>query len=359
MTPLESADIEIESLALGGDGVGRLPDGRTVFVPFSAPGDTVRVRLTISKPRFARGEVLDILEPSDGREDPPCRYYRQCAGCQYQHITYEAELQAKEQQVRDAILRIGKLDPGAVRPIIASPERYGYRNRITLHLQDGVTGFYGIDNRRIIPIHQCLIAHEQINRQLSSTSKTRSGGPDRRVTLKTDGTTAGFSQANLFLQEKLRAAVLDLAPKQGLTFIEGYAGNGWFTTILADRFEHTISIEKDPRLVARAQQALSSHTKIECLTGDCENWLPELLAQHGKGIDFLLLDPPRDGLSVRIREVVTLSTARALTYVSCNPATLARDLRELSARWKVLSIQPLDMFPATAHIECVAYLEPA
>lgn len=356
MKPSDTAEIRIESLALGGDGVGRLPDGRTVFVPFTAPGDTVRIRLILTKPRFARGELIDLLESSDAREEPPCRYYRQCAGCQYQHLSYEKELETKEQQVRDAVLRIGKLDPATVRPMIPSPQRYGYRNRITLHQQDGRTGFYGMDNRRIIPVDRCLLAHEQINRQLSAG--IRSGGPDRRLTLKTDGTSAGFSQANLFLQEQLQSTVLNLAPEKGQTFIEGYAGNGWFTSVLANRFVQTVTIEQDPRLVAQAKKVCAGQPEIECLVGDCEHWLPDVLAHHGRAVDFLLLDPPRDGLSVRVREALALSDARSLVYVSCNPATLARDLRAISTRWHLISIQPLDMFPATAHIECVAYLEP-
>jgi 23S rRNA (uracil1939-C5)-methyltransferase len=335
--------------------VGRLPDGRVIFVPWTAPGDRLLVRLTESKKRYARGEALKRIETSSAREEPPCCHYGVCAGCQYQHLTYEAELRAKEQQVRDAVQRIGKLDPDCVRPIIPSPQRYGYRNRITLHRRDGITGFFGKDNRSIIPIKKCWLADDEINRQLASGSSQE--GPDRRMTLKTRGTGAGFSQANLCLQADLRKTVERMAPPSGKVFLEGYAGNGWLTEVLAGRFQTTKAVELDQRLIEMARKKFASEPAVEFLAGECEHWLPELLQKYAADLDLLLLDPPREGLSPRLQEAVALCRAKTILYVSCNPATLARDLRQLGKA--VEAIQPLDMFPATAHVECVAHLLPA
>jgi 23S rRNA (uracil1939-C5)-methyltransferase len=309
VTTLSETEIRIESLALGGDGIGKLSDGRIIFIPFTAIGDRVRVRVTVSKEKFARGEVTEILEEAPGREQPPCPYYEMCAGCQYQHLNYEEELRAKEQQVRDAVQRIGKIDPACVQPIIASPQRYGYRNRITLHRQEGIVGFYGQDNRKIISIDRCELADASINQQLQSRDLSR--GPDQRLTLRTSETGAGFSQANLHLQDELLQIVCKAAPKEGKILIEGYAGNGWFTEALAQRFQQTIAIELDQRLVEMARKKFSENTNVEILSGECEHWLPELIDKHGASVDLLLLDPPRTGLSQRITDVVSIAPAGA------------------------------------------------
>ncbi len=133
----ETIELTIEKVIFGGDGLARLQQGFVVFVPFAAEGDRVRVAITERKAHHARGEIVEILQPGAARENPPCPYYAKCGGCQYQHLTYAEECRLKENQVREAFARVGKLPDAPILPIIASPNPYGYRNRITVHAESG------------------------------------------------------------------------------------------------------------------------------------------------------------------------------------------------------------------------------
>jgi len=351
----EHIRLSIESLALGGDGIARHPDGRVVFIPFVAAGDQVLVEIIESKTKFCRGKVVEVIAPGPDREEPQCNYYGRCGGCQYQHLNYQAELAAKQQQVQDSLRRIGKLDNVKVKPMIASPLPYGYRNRITVHRLNRKIGFRGVDSNTFIPIKECKIANDVINQQLSEPGLNF--GQDRRVTLRSEeveGT--GFFQANTLLLDQFRTLVHQALPSNGETLLEGYGGVGWLTKKLAARYEKILSVESDGRAVAAGQKEIPSG--FELIHGPCEEEIPRLVRLYGQHIDAVLMDPPRDGLAKEVTESLAHIKQGKFVYVSCNPATLARDLSRLSQDWKVEWVQPIDMFPRTAHIECISLCSP-
>lgn len=250
--PPDLFDVSIESLALGGDGIGHLPDGRVVFVPFSAPGDQVRVRLTESKKRFARGRIREILEPSPARRDPPCPYFGTCGGCQYQHIAYEEECRQKQQQIHDTLTRLGGVDAGRILDLIPCPERYGYRNRVTVQRKDNAIGFVSVRGNSVVDIGQCLLAEPRINEKLSDLRKAPR--PGDRFSLRSEGVVGeGFFQVNRFMNQRLLDEVERQAPPSGRLLLEGYAGTGWLTRTLAPRFDQVITVEWDSRCVEKGK----------------------------------------------------------------------------------------------------------
>lgn len=325
-----------------------------VFVPFTAEGDHVRVRITDRKAHHARGEVVEILQPGAGRENPPCIYYARCGGCQYQHLSYTEECRLKENQVREAFARMAKLPDAPVRPIIASPNAYGYRNRITVHAESGRVGFRGVNGRELVDVQECLLARPAVNVELN---RLRSGKPmDGHYSLR-DATIppSGFFQANHELHGTLRDLVSAALPEQGETLLEGYCGGGFFTEIIADRFQRVVAVDSDPRTLRDAYRL--DLKNVEWVESDAALALPEALralTEESAQATSVLVDPPREGLPVRLTEQLCLDRVAHLVYVSCDPATLARDARMLAKSYRLVFVQPVDLFPRTAQIECVS-----
>jgi 23S rRNA (uracil1939-C5)-methyltransferase len=352
-TPHEAFELTIRSVAFGGDGVARLPDGRVVFVPFTLPGERVRARVVPQHRRLARARVEAVLEAPPGRVDPPCPYFQHCGGCQYQHASYPAELACKQAQVGEVLQRIGGVDPSRILPVIPSPEPYGYRNRITLHQHHGRIGFLALDNRTVIDIQQCLLAGPEVREQMD---RLRAARPPftRRTLFSRNVPGPGFFQNNRFLLDRLQQLVADALRPGGPMLIEGYAGTGWLSRAAAPCFEKILGVESDARAVAAAAPHLPAH--VQLLHGRCEDLLPRLLEEHAPQLAAVLVDPPRTGLPAPVRQALAGCPARRLAYLSCQPATLARDLRDLTNCWNLESVQPVDLFPRTAHIECLAVL---
>ena len=350
-------EVAIEKVIFGGDGLARLSQGFVVFVPFTAEGDHVRIRVTERKAHHARGEIVEILQPGLGRATAPCSYYGTCGGCQYQHLDYVEECRLKENQVREAFARVGKLPEALVLPIIASPSPYGYRNRITVHAEAGRVGFRGVNGRDLIDIRECLLARSDVNTQLE---RLRADRPAEGHYSLRDGTVppSGFFQANHDQRETLRGLIASALPERGATLIEGYCGGGFFTEIVAKRFERVLAIDNDERTLRDARRL--DLPNVEWREGDAAFILPEelraLTDATGKETS-VLVDPPREGLPVRLAEALCLDPVAHLTYVSCDPATLARDARMLSKTYRLVSVQPIDLFPRTAQIECVCVWE--
>ena len=292
-----------------------------MFVPFTAEGERVKVRVTERKAHHARAQVVEILAPSAQRETPPCPYYGQCGGCQYQHVSYEEECRLKEQQVREAFLRVGKMEQPPVLPMIPSPHPYHYRNRITVHAEDGKVGFRSVSGRELVDIRVCLLAREPINVELT---RLRTAQPVPGHYSLRDATIppSGFFQANHDLREPLCQLIAQAVPAQGHALLEGYCGGGFFTAAVAPRFAQVVAVDNDRRTLRDAQRlALPNVTWTE---GDAAFVLPEeLRARRGQGIT-VLLDPPREGLPLRLAEALVLDPVPRLVYVSCDPATLAR-----------------------------------
>jgi 23S rRNA (uracil1939-C5)-methyltransferase len=360
----EIIEVTIEKVIFGGDGLARISQGFVVFVPFAAEGDRARVRITERKAHHARGEIVEILQPGPARENPPCPYYAKCGGCQYQHLTYAEECRLKENQVREAFARVGKLPDAPILPIIAGSP-YGYRNRITVHAESGRIGFRGVNGRDLIDIKECLLARPEVNAQLARVREKGNRLADGHYSLR-DATVppSGFFQANHELRETLRGLIAQALPERGGTLLEGYCGGGFFTEIVAGRFERVLAVDNDPRTLRDAHRLPLAN--VEWREADVAFVLPEeLRALAGAAAKetsvqketSVLVDPPREGLPVRLAEALCLDPVAHLVYVSCDPATLARDARMLAKTYRLVSVQPIDLFPRTAQIECVSVWE--
>jgi len=334
-------DLKIEDIAFGGKGVAR-EQGKAVFVPYTIEHETVSAEIVREKKQFAEAELIDVKESSPHRVTPPCPYFGSCGGCAYQHIDYEHQLAIKWHQVRDVLQRIGKLKDIPMRPIIPSPEQYGYRNRITVHAQDGVIGFFRRDSHRLIDIERCAIAHDEVNRALAELRA------QPRV----------FSQTNDAVANALRDLIDTLAAPNQQLLIDAYCGVGFFAKALLDKFERVIGIDWDRFAIEAARR--NATAKEIYIAGDVDLAVGRLrLIVPGFRTEktTLLVDPPAAGLSATMRRAIVDLPPATLIYVSCDPATLARDLRELQEKFTIESVTPLDMFPQTAEIEVAVHLQ--
>src|SRR5437867_8146919 len=356
-------DLKIEDVAFGGKGVAR-EKGKAVFVPYTIEGETVSAEIVREKKQFAEAEFVEVKQASPDRVEPQCPYFGRCGGCAYQHMSYEHQLAIKWRQVRDALERIGKLKDVPMRPIIPSPEQYGYRNRITVHAQEGVIGFFRRDSHRLIDIEHCPISRGGVNRALAEL-RTQPHVRDGHYTMRASANARVFSQTNDAVAKTLRDLVVDLVPANQQLLIDAYCGSGLFAKALLDKFERVIGIDWDKFAIAAARE--NATDKETYIAGDVETELTRsdgFLAVEGEARRLgsrrsltLIVDPPATGLSQNVRKAIIDLAPTTLIYVSCNPPTLARDLRELQDKFIIESVTPLDMFPQTAEIEVVAHLQ--
>jgi tRNA/tmRNA/rRNA uracil-C5-methylase (TrmA/RlmC/RlmD family) len=362
-------DLRIEDVAFGGKGVAR-EQGKAVFVPFTIEGELVSAEIVREKKQFAEAELVEVREPSPHRVQPKCPYFGRCGGCAYQHIDYEHQLAIKFRQVRNVLQRIGKLKDVPMRPIVPSPLPYGYRNRITVHVQDGVVGFFRRDSHRLIDIEQCPISMDEVNRALAELRASRPR--DGHYTLRAESGPRVFSQTNDAVASALRDLIARLIPPGQQLLIDAYCGAGFFAKALLEKFERIIGIDWDRFAIAAAQT--NATPKETYIAGDVDAELQKVGAVHlnrpprGNHVGdgrlgsiaptlTLIVDPPATGLSGSARKAIVDLTPATFIYVSCNPATLARDLKELGEKFKIESVTPLDMFPQTAEIEVVVHLQ--
>ena len=358
-------DLKIEDIAFGGKGVGR-EQGKAVFVPYTIEGELVSAEIVREKKQFAEAELVEVKANSPHRVIPECPYFGRCGGCVYQHIDYEHQLAVKWRQVRDVLQRIGKLKDIPMRPMVASPKQYEYRNRITVHVQDGVIGFFRRDSHRLIDIERCPISCDEVNRELTDL---RRGNPrDGHYTLRASSSRRVFSQTNNQVADTLRDLIVDLVPPDQDLLIDAYCGAGFFAKALLSKFERLVGIDWDKFAIAAAKE--SATDKETYIAGDVAEELQQVGAVHPARalVDeihrgqlgsiaptTLIVDPPATGLSANVRHAILGLLPTTLIYVSCNPATLARDLRELQEKFTIHSVTPLDMFPQTAEIEVAVH----
>ncbi len=390
----ELREIEVESLAYGGAGVGRT-SGQVIFVPLTAPGDRALVEVTEVKDRFLRGRIREIQLPSPDRAEHLCGSYGKCGGCHYQHLEYEKQIYWKQAQVNDALVRIGGLDSPPLAPIIPSPMIYHYRGKADFHAAKDTdhrfrVGFHQEESNLMVEIDTCEIADWSINSALRSVREDIGAGkipslpprlpiwssPDGKglICMNAKGTVVrqvkdrflsvpatGFFQANLYLVNRLVELVVELSALEGSeTVVDCYCGSGLFSLFLADRAGRLFGIEADVAALNLARRNLTLAGRKEALffAGDVGRALRERFLREEIKIDVLVLDPPRPGLAKEVMAGIFSLRPCRLVYVSCNPATLARDIKHLTAGGYLLrSLHPLDMFPQTAHIEVVALLE--
>ena len=349
---MRTVDLKIEDVAFGGKGVAR-ENGKAVFIPFTIDGESVSAKITREKKQFAEAELVDLRETSSHRVEPPCPYFGQCGGCAYQHIDYAHQLAIKSRQVHDVLQRIGKLKDVPMRSIIPSPLPYAYRNRITVHAENGVIGYFRRDSHRLIDVERCPIAMDEVNRELTDLRARDLG--DGHYTLRARSGPRVFSQTNDGVANALRDLIVELMPPNQDLLIDAFCGAGSFTKALVDKFNRVVGIDWDRFAIAAALETAGA--KETYIAGDVDANLNSILGQSDADQTAVIVDPPAVGLSAHARKTIVDLAPATLIYVSCNPATLARDLAELQQQFKIESVTPLDMFPQTAEIEVVVQLQ--
>ncbi len=402
LAALDELELTIDQLVAGGDGLGRY-EGIPIFVPRSAPGDRLRVRLTERRPDYGRAEIVDVLEAGPGRREPPCPFFAQCGGCDLQHLDDTLQTQLKVQALADTLRRLGRLD-GLPEIQLRTGDAWGYRLRTQLQVEAtderARIGYFARRSHELVAIDRCPILVPELEAQLTQLPKPlrdlqATGRVPRRLDLcaGNDGRLSsapvveGLPQGEVMLtfEDKAGTAATGstfgpleyiydarsffqahrgllatlvgeaVGPWQGGTAIDLYAGVGLFAMPLARRYQKVIAVEAErvsARFARRNARRNDVQSKVEVVGQAVETWIPEI----PEGVDRVLVDPPRAGLAGRVRGVLLQRLPPRITYVSCHPATLARDLRHLSKNYSVESITALDMFPQTGHLETVVQL---
>jgi tRNA/tmRNA/rRNA uracil-C5-methylase (TrmA/RlmC/RlmD family) len=362
-------NLTISDIAFGGEGVARVEDF-VVFVPFVALGEVVEAEVTELKKRFARARLVRVVAPSPDRVEPLCPHFGQCGGCQYQHLAYPAQIRLKHKQISDLFERLGGFDPKLIAPMIPCPQPYGYRNRIMIRSQwdkfkQGLNiGFIRADNRLVVDLEECKIAEPALNEQIKRVRAhpPPKGGIKVVLRIPPEGWEVppdSFFQNNFFLLPGLVQVVRDRLRQGGTRhLLDVYCGVGFFGIELGDLVESFVGVEYDRLAIqaARHNLAARARTNGEFVAGAAEEVLPALLTRFSAPATTVLLDPPRKGCPPQMLQLLRETRPAQIIYVSCHPATMARDLNVLCAQdvFELAQVVPLDMFPNTQHVECVA-----
>ena len=439
--PAELFELTLTTLTYGGDALGRLDDPRTgpvghaVFVPFGLPGERVRIRLTEEKRGFARGELVEVLDASPDRVTPRCKHFftplapdpslnpqgmeaggreGACGGCQYQHMSYEAQIKAKAEILRDQLQRIGKIENPRVRPTVASPNPWNYRNHVQFHLtKKGELGYVrgspgSKQSGSVLAIEECHLPEPSINAlwpQLEFEPDTGIG----RVSLRagTDGelmllleshspdtpeleieagisvvhtfeessvviagadhitihvldrnfhvSAPSFFQVNTLMAEKIVRHLLTNLPIIPTTnLLDVYCGVGLFSAFLAPGCKRIIGVESSPSACDDYILNLDEFDNVDLYEGRAEDVILHLEIKP----DVVLVDPPRAGLERGALDGILRLNPRTVAYVSCDPSTLARDAgRLINGGFHLVDVTPFDLFPQTSHIESISIFE--
>lgn len=347
--------IKIEKLTHGGSGIGEI-DGKKVFVPFSAPGDLLDVEIIDDHDSFAVAQVVSLEEESPCRVTPKCPVFGKCGGCQWQHISYESQLKWKKIILSDSLERIGKIENPNVLNTLPSPKEWNYRNRIQLHIDSkGHVGFYRPNSKEIVEFDECVIAEDKLNHELK-LNRTEFSKRDRGVALRLNDDDESFAQINTGQNENLKKLIIEwLKDRPNEIICELHAGSGNFTFELAKIAKRVVASDIDGRAIRTAvekQQRLDIRN-IEFVCAPANRATKRL---HGL-CDAVLVDPPRKGCAEAIDAIVALKP-KTILYISCNPATLARDISTLKTHgFELVKTLPVDMFPQTFHIESLSILQ--
>ena len=371
LAPGQTIEAVVQDLAFGGEGVARFQDF-VVFIPLVIPGERVRAEVVEIKQNFARARLTQLLEPSPARVKPPCPYFGDCGGCQYQHIQYERQVELKHKQVVDLLQRVGGLTHARVEPVAPCPQPYGYRNRIMVRSQWNkqqqrlLLGYLGADNRRVVDIEQCLLADPRLNEQLHQARRQPPprGGLKVMLRLEPEGWEVppdSFFQTNFHALPLLLEAVRRALQQGGAAYlVDAYCGVGFFALSCADLVQHFLGVEVDRAAIRAARRNARQHgvTNGEFFAARTEDLLPDILLRYAPERTAVVLDPPRTGCPAPSLELLRQHKVRQIIYISCHPAALARDLNILCAAgvYELVRVRPVDMFPQTQHLECVADL---
>lgn len=403
-------EVELTALAYGGEAIGRLPDGRAVFVPFVLPGERVRVKLVEEKNRFARAELLELLTASPQRIPPRCIHFGLCGGCHFQHLPYEAQLAAKTDILRDQLERIGKLHGVPLRPPVAR-QPWNYRNHVQFHLTpQGELGYFTARGDRVFPIQECHLPEATISQvwpqldfegisEIERVGLRRGAGDDLQLilegrdphppdiqveglplsvihssplgslvlagspatTLEIHGrqfrvSAGSFFQVNTVMAEKMVEHLLEYLPQESLVVVDAYCGVGLFSAFLAPRAGRLVGIEASTDACEDFTINLDEFENVELYEAPVEDVLPALEICP----DLMLVDPPRAGLTPRALDGILQLSPALLVYVSCDVATFARDAGRLSrSGYGLRQITPFDLFPQSYHLETISFWEKA
>ncbi|PYS83130.1 MAG: tRNA/tmRNA/rRNA uracil-C5-methylase [Acidobacteria bacterium] len=382
-------DVSVERILPGGVGLAHAR-GQTVFVALAAPGDRALVRVESVRGGLAFASIREIIQPSPARVEPPCPYFGRCGGCDFQQLDYKAQLAAKVEIIRDCLRRVARVEPPREIPITPSPEVWHYRSRARWQHDPRrkFLGYYERGSHRVVDVAECPVAAPAVEDSLQRLRALMREGRlsddalefeavegDEGVSLapaiepedsREQSREVGgeryrfgagcFFQINHALLESLVAE--GLGDAAGETALDLYSGVGLFTLPLARRFARVVAVEGNPASAEYARRNLADaalpNARVE--TSAVADWL----AGHAEGLghtDFVLLDPPRAGAEPEtVRGIVALSPRR-ISYVSCDPATLARDLRAFAeGGYRVASVRAFDLFPQTHHVETVVHL---
>ena len=379
----DAVEVTIEKLVAGGDGLAR-HDGLPIFVPLSAPGDRLRLRVVERRPNYARAEIVEVLESGPDRREPPCEHFANCGGCSLQHLSDEAQVRWKVAAARETLERLGAVSTNVAQGVVAGAA-WHYRLRTQLQIEGepgkAAVGFFARGSHRLVAVRTCAVLAEPLEEFVVGLAGRLEGRLPRRLdaALGDDGAlTCGpalpglpkgsvsrrvgdflyeydsrsFFQAHAGLLGDFVEAVV--GPEEGATAVDLYAGVGLFSLPLARCYRQVVAVESDSGacryLRNNAQRGRLQN--VECVASAVESWIEHM----PEGIDRVIVDPPRQGLSLAVRAALKRLRPKHLTYASCHPAALARDLRALALRFSLESLTYLDLFPQTGHVEIVAQL---
>ncbi len=404
-------ELVVERVAHGGVCVARAADGRAVFVRHAVPGERVRAVVTDERARYLRADAVDVLDPSPHRVVPPCPFAGpgRCGGCDWQHVALAHQRDLKAAVVHEQLSRLAGLDvPVVVEDVPGTGDGLGWRTRVRFAVDDGVIGLRRHRSHDIEPIDACLIAHRdvealgietrrwpgaaEVDVAVSATTGDRHvdvipagrrhphvpwlGAPTgvaiggrplggrRTVRERAAGhewhvSAGGFWQVHPGAADVLVDAVVSvLAPRAGETALDLYAGVGLFAAAVAPGVGaagRVVAVESHPAAVTDGTRALRDLPQVEFVGRRVDAWLRD----EAPPADVVVLDPPRSGAGRAVVERLAGLTRRAVAYVACDPAALARDVATFRGLgWRLASLRAFDLFPMTAHVECVALLEP-
>lgn len=352
-------ELEIERLAAGGDGVAHV-DGLAVFVPLAAPGDRVRARITRVEKRFARAEIESILVRGPARREAPCPYFGRCGGCTWQHLDEAEQSRARIAIVREALVRIAHRDALPEIEHVPSPAAFHYRSRARIAWARRRVGFRARASHEVVDIETCAVLDAATETELSRVRarpprgegelEIRGYGENLQVSGRTLAVgPSAFFQANRPLWERWQSLVLE-ACGRGERACELYCGVGFYTQGLVEQFARVIAVERSP-----AARDARKNARTDVFEEACEDWAPRELVAFAP--ELVLLNPPRSGCHQLVSDAIRAAKPSRIVYVSCEAATLARDIERLGADFRIARVIVLDALPQTHHVEVIAVLE--
>jgi tRNA/tmRNA/rRNA uracil-C5-methylase (TrmA/RlmC/RlmD family) len=376
--------LDVERVGHGGVCIGHAPDGRVVFVRHALPGERVRVNVTEEREAYLRADAVEVVRPSQSRVRPPCPYAGpgRCGGCDWQHADLAEQRRGKAAIVREQMVRLAKVDIDVtVEPVPGDDDGLRWRTRLRLRADDsGRAGLHRHRSNQIELIDDCLIAVPEarvsevvarvwppgadLNVDVSATGERALsiGAPDQTVTERAAGRewqvpVGGFWQVHPGAADTLVAAVTTgLAPLGSDRIFDLYAGVGLFAGALTPAEGSAVAVESDRRATRAAVTNLAD-LPVEVVCARVDRWLS---GRAGDRADLVVLDPPRKGAGREVVSAVAGLRPRAVAYVACEPSALARDTATLAGvGYQLTSLRAFDLFPMTAHVECVGIFEPA